>query len=164
MKPTCLGTTGKQLETFVAGINNSTVTGATVLVSSGGRLGVAHSAAGFKRNIMPMDKSSEAIMQLRPVTFIYKSDPSNTRQYGLVAEQVRGVYPELVTYDDQGELQSVRYEQLIPMLLNELQKQTTKSVQQERKLDLLQQQISELKQVIQTVNRNHNLADASSIY
>jgi trimeric autotransporter adhesin len=154
-----IGTTGKQLKTFIAGINNSTVTGATVMISSGGRLGVAPSAARFKRNILPMDENSSALMQLRPVTFIYKSDPSNTRQYGLVAEQVRKIYPELVTYDDKGKLQSVRYEQLIPMLLNELQKQATETRElthrletKDRQLAAQQREIDALKQQNASIN------------
>jgi polyhydroxyalkanoate synthesis regulator phasin len=103
-----------------------------------------------------MNNRSEALMQLRPVTFIYKNDPSNTRQYGLVAEQVREIYPELVTYDDQGKLQSVRYEQLIPMLLNEVQKQARETRQQleakDRQLAAQQREIDALKQKDARIN------------
>jgi Chaperone of endosialidase len=99
------------------------ITGTTVVVNSQGQLGVATSSPRFKRNISTMGDSSGAVMKLRPVTFVYKNDLTNTRQYGLIAEEVRQVYPELVTYDSQGKLESVRYEQLIPMLLNELQRQ-----------------------------------------
>ena len=70
-----------------------------------------------------MGERSGALLQLRPVTFRYKQDPSGERQYGLVAEEVAAVYPELVTRTPSGEVQSVRYEELIPMLLNEVQRQ-----------------------------------------
>src|SRR5262249_26425473 len=117
-----VGRQGTQTRTFIAGISGVPITGTTVVVNSSGQLGVATSASRFKRNISTIGGSSSALMKLRPVTFIYKNDPSNTRQYGLIAEEVRQVYPELVTYDAQGKLESVRYEQLIAMLLNELQK------------------------------------------
>jgi hypothetical protein len=112
-----------QKATFIAGISGVPITGTTVVVNGKGQLGVATSAERFKRNVSTMGNTSSALMKLRPVTFIYKNDPSNTRQYGLIAEEVRQVYPELVTYDAQGKLESVRYEQLIAMLLNELQKE-----------------------------------------
>ena len=117
------------------------MTGGTVEVDSSGQLGVVLSSVRYKRDIHHMGTASANLMQLRPVTFIYKNDPSNTRQYGLVAEQVREIYPELVTYDDQGKLQSVRYEQLIPMLLNELQKQANQVQTQTRETEELTQRL-----------------------
>jgi hypothetical protein len=81
-----------------------------------------------------MGDRSGRLMRLRPVTFVYKNDLGNTRQYGLIAEEVRQVYPELVTYDQQGRVESVRYEQLIPMLLNELQMQRAQIAQQDQQI------------------------------
>ena len=93
------------------------------MINGKGQLGILASSARYKRDIHPMGESSQALLALRPVTFRYKQDPSNERQYGLVAEEVAAVYPELVTRTPTGEVQSVRYEELIPMLLNELQRQ-----------------------------------------
>jgi hypothetical protein len=118
-----IGTQGQQTATFIAGISAAGVTGADVLVSSSGRLGVPTSSARFKRDIRDMGQTSGNLMQLRPVTFVYKNDPQGTRQYGLVAEEVERVYPELVTYDADGKIETVRYSMLTSMLLNELQKQ-----------------------------------------
>jgi hypothetical protein len=83
------------------------------------------SSARFKRDIHDMGRSSSGLMKLRPVTFRYRNDPDGIRQYGLVAEEVARVYPELVSYDPDGKVQTVNYLTLTSMLLNELQKQTT---------------------------------------
>jgi Chaperone of endosialidase len=93
------------------------------VVSSTGQLGVATSSARYKRDIRDMGGASAGLMRLRPVSFRYKDDPSRTLQYGLVAEEVARVYPELVTRDTDGKLQSVRYLEFTALLLNELQKQ-----------------------------------------
>ncbi|HVA67904.1 MAG TPA: tail fiber domain-containing protein, partial [Candidatus Binataceae bacterium] len=81
------------------------------------------SSARYKRDIHDMGQSSDNLMKLRPVTFRYKADPAGTLQYGLVAEEVAKLYPELVTRGIDGRVQSVRYTVLTAMLLNELQKQ-----------------------------------------
>src|SRR5215469_7024395 len=80
-------------------------------------------SARYKRDIRDMGSSSEALMKLRPVTFRYKDDPSQQRQYGLMAEEVARVYPDLVSRDAYGKIVSVHYHELVPMLLNEVQKQ-----------------------------------------
>src|SRR5260370_25599169 len=85
-----------------------------------------------------MGAASARLMNLRPVTFRYKEDQTNTIQYGLVAEEVARVYPELVTYGADGKIESVRYSMLTGMLLNELQKQTGENSRQSA-------QIAELK-------------------
>jgi hypothetical protein len=94
-----------------------------VVVSNTGQLGIAVSSARYKRDIRDMESSSEALMKLRPVTFRYKDDASGQRQYGLVAEEVARLYPELVSYDTDGKAVTVRYHELVPILLNEVQKQ-----------------------------------------
>jgi hypothetical protein len=99
------------------------VTGADVVINSSGRLGVVVSSARFKRDIQEMSTASGALMRLRPVTFHYQDDPAGIRQYGLIAEEVERVYPELVAYGADGKVETVRYSALTPMLLNELQKQ-----------------------------------------
>ena len=81
-----------------------------------------------------MDQTSQAILGLQPVTFQYKSDPSGTAQFGLIAEEVAKVDPDLVVHDAQGEIYSVRYEAVNAMLLNEFLKEHRKVEEQERKL------------------------------
>jgi hypothetical protein len=119
-----LGQPSNQLRTFIAGIRTaSVVTGTTVFIDANGQLGVTQSSARYKRDIQPMGAHSRRLLQLRPVIFHYKQDAQNERQYGLIAEEVAKVYPELVTRNAQGEVESVRYQELTPMLLNELQHQ-----------------------------------------
>jgi Chaperone of endosialidase len=94
------------------------------------------SSQRFKDDIKPMDKASEAILALRPVTFHYKKevDPDGTPQFGLVAEQVEKVDPDLVARDADGKVNTVRYEAVNAMVLNEFLKQHRKMQEQERKM------------------------------
>jgi uncharacterized coiled-coil protein SlyX len=120
--------------TYIAGIFGTNIVGSPVAVDSDGHLGVgAASSARFKDAIKPMDKASEAILALKPVTFYYKKeiDPKRTAQFGLVAEQVEKVNPNLVTRDAKGELYTVRYEAVNAMLLNEFLKAHRKMEEQE---------------------------------
>jgi len=119
-----IGTQGTQTATYIAGVSATTVTGADVVISSTGRLGIVMSSARFKRNIRDMGAKSSALLKLRPVSFRYNNDPTNTLQYGLVAEDVAKVYPELVVYGPDGKVLTVRYSMLTSMLLNGLQKQS----------------------------------------
>ncbi len=101
------------------------VTGSPVVVNSSGKLGVATSSARFKEAVLPMDKASEAVLALKPVTFRYKEelDPDGIPQFGLVAEQVEKVNPDLVVRDEDGKVNPVRYEAVNAMLLNEFLKE-----------------------------------------
>ena len=111
--------------TFIAGINGVTVAGGIgVVIDVTGHLGTATSSARYKNDIEPMDKASEAILSLQPVTFRYKKelDPKAIPQFGLVAEEVEKVNPDLVARDDQGKPYTVRYEAVNAMLLNEFLK------------------------------------------
>jgi trimeric autotransporter adhesin len=123
-----LGIQGTQKSTFIAGISGTAVTGAQVVVSSTGKLGVAGSSERFKEQIKPMDSESEAILKLKPVTFRYKDeiDPNRTPQFGLVAEEVEKIDPALVVHDEEGKPFTVRYEAVNAMLLNEFLKQNQK--------------------------------------
>jgi hypothetical protein len=120
-----IGTQGTQARTFVAGISGTAVRGSAVVVNSSGQLGMAPSSARYKDEIKPMDKASEAILALKPVTFHYKKqiDPDSTPQFGLVAEDVAKVNPNLVVHDGKGEIYTVRYDAVNAMLLNEFLKE-----------------------------------------
>jgi hypothetical protein len=121
-----IGKSGTQKKTFIAGIRGVTVaSGVGVIVGSGGQLGTVVSSARFKEAIKPMDKASEAILSLTPVTFRYKHelDPDGIPQFGLIAEQVEKVNPDLVVRDEDGKVNTVRYEAVNAMLLNEFLKE-----------------------------------------
>ena len=120
-----IGSVGTHTSTFIAGISGVAVAGAAVKVNANGQLGVAPSSERFKAEIKPMDKASEAILALKPVTFRYKKelDPKGSPQFGLVAEQVAKVNPALVDRDGKGEIYTVRYEAVNAMLLNEFLKE-----------------------------------------
>ncbi len=124
-----IGIKGTQKATFVAGISGVTVAnGVGVIVNPQGQLGTVVSSARFKDSIKPMDKASEAILSLQPVTFRYKHelDPDGIPQFGLVAEQVEKVNPNLVARDEEGKPYTVRYEAVNAMLLNEFLKEHRK--------------------------------------
>ena len=127
--------------TFIAGISGAIVpTGVAVIVDSSGHLGTSTSSARFKESIKPMDKTSEAILALKPVTFRYKHelDPEGIPQFGLVAEEVEKVNPDLVARDEQGKPYTVRYEAVNAMLLNEFLKEHGKV--EELEATMVQQQ------------------------
>jgi len=128
-----IGVQGTQTRAFVAGIHGAAVTGTAVVVNSSGQLGVAPSSQRFKAEIKPMDKASEAILALKPVTFHYKPelDPKGIAQFGLVAEDVEKVNPDLVARDAEGKVYTVRYEAVNAMLLNEFLKQHRRVEDQE---------------------------------
>ena len=129
-----VGTQGTQRRTFIAGISGVAVAGSAVVVNANGQLGIAASSERFKDEIKPMDKASEAILALQPVTFYYKKeiDPTRTSQFGLVAEDVEKVNPALVMRDEQGKPYGVRYDKVNAMLLNEFLKEHRKNEEQEK--------------------------------
>jgi Chaperone of endosialidase len=115
--------------TIIRGISGQTIpSGAAVLVAANGQLGTATSSKRFKEQIKPMERASEALFSLKPVTFHYKKriDPTGTRQFGLVAEDVEKVNPDLVVRDESGNAGTVRYDQVNAMLLNEFLKEHRK--------------------------------------
>src|SRR5205823_660958 len=130
LNPSALG----QNRTFIAGIYNVSEGGTIkpVYINSNGRLGTQPPASSrrFKEAIKPMDKTSEAILGLKPVTFQYKNDKTSTPQFGLIAEEVAKANPDLVVRDDDGEIYTVRYEAVNAMLLNEFLKQQGKVQEQ----------------------------------
>ena len=112
-----------QTATYIAGISGIPVVGDAVVVDANGQLGTVASSVRFKKEVRPMDKTSEAILALKPVSFQYKSDSKRTPQFGLIAEEVAKVSPDLVVHDRKGEIYSVRYEAVNAMLLNEFLKE-----------------------------------------
>jgi len=157
-----IGTKGTHNGTFIAGISGTTVTGNQVVVNSNGKLGVASSSARFKRAIKPMDQASEAILALKPVSFRYKEeiDPEGTPQFGLIAEEVEKVDSDLVVRDEDGKINTVRYEAVNAMLLNEFLKQhraveeLTRALSQQQVMNAQQQkQIDALTTSLQKLSR-----------
>jgi hypothetical protein len=136
-----IGTQGAHTNTFITGIYNVPVSGEAVWVSSSGQLGYNASSARFKENVRSMDETSDVLLSLHPVTFRYKPgiDPKGTRQFGLVAEEVDKVDPDLVLYDESGQPATVRYEAVNAMMLNEFLKEHHKVQQLESRLEKLEQ-------------------------
>ena len=156
-----IGTSGDQTKTFIAGISGTAVTGIAVRVSSSGQLGTAPSSKRFKDEIKPMDKASEAILALKPVSFRYKHelDSVGIPQFGLVAQQVAKVNPDLVARDAQGKVYTVRYEAINAMLLNEflkehrnVQKLETTVAQQQKEIQALTANLKEQASQIEKVS------------
>jgi hypothetical protein len=124
-----LGTPGTQTQFFTAGVRGVT-TGAddavAVVIDSNGQLGTISSSRRFKDDIQDMGDASRGLLRLRPVTFRYKNpfaDGSKPIQYGLIAEEVAEVYPDLVAHSADGQIETVKYQVLDVLLLNEVQKQ-----------------------------------------
>ena len=133
-----------QAKTFIAGISGTTAaSGVAVFVNTNGQLGTLTSSARFKENIRGMDDKSDALFGLRPVTFRYKAglDPAGMPQFGLVAEEVEQVNPDLVVRDDKNQIYTVRYEAVNAMLLNEFLKEHRKVEQQTAKLQELSRKV-----------------------
>ncbi len=140
-----IGTEGTQTKAFIAGIySNTTVSGLAVVVGSNGELGAISSSERFKSDIAPMGANTTKLLQLSPVTFRYKADSDGTLRYGLIAEEVAKVYPELVIRGKNGRIDGVRYDELAPMLLNEMQKQQQKLATQDALIDKLVKQQAHL--------------------
>ena len=158
-----IGTTGDQSATYIAGIAGQTVGagGSTCYVDNEGKLGVFLSAHRFKTDIADMATASEAILALRPVTFHYKPelDKTGTPQFGLVAEEVEAINPDLVTRDREGKVSTVRYEAVNAMLLNEFLKEHRKNQQQEATIARLEKQIAVLTEGLQKVSAELESAD-----
>jgi hypothetical protein len=148
-----IGKQGTQKNTFVAGIAGVAVSGNQVVVDSNGKLGVATSSARFKEAIKPMDNASEAILALKPASFRYKEevDPERIPQFGLIAEEVEKVNPDLVGHDENGNINAVRYEAVNAMLLNEFLKEHRKVQEQGATIAQMKKQIEVLTVGLQKV-------------
>jgi hypothetical protein len=150
--------------TYIAGISGQTASGgAAVFINTDGKLGTLTSSARFKTDIKPMDESSEAILALKPVTFRYKKEVDRQRipQFGLVAEDVEKVNPDLVLRDADGKVYTVRYEAINAMLLNEFLKEHRKNEKQEATITRLQKQIEALTASLQKVSAQLELSESA---
>jgi uncharacterized coiled-coil protein SlyX len=158
-----------QTRTFIAAIRGVTTgvgDAVPVLIDSAGQLGTVSSSRRFKKEIKPMDQASAAILALKPVTFHYKSDAKGVPQFGLIAEEVAEVNPDLVVRDENGEIYTVRYDAVNAMLLNEflkehrtvqelastVAKQEALIAQQQKGMELLTAQLKEQAAQIQKVS------------
>jgi predicted ribosome quality control (RQC) complex YloA/Tae2 family protein len=137
--------------------------GTPVMIDSAGQLGTTSSSRRFKKEIQPMDKASESLLALKPVTFHYKSDHTSTPQFGLIAEEVADINPDLVVCDEKGEIYTVRYDAVNAMLLNEFLKEHRKVedlkkdfqatvAQQQKQIETLTAQLREQASQIQKVS------------
>ena len=137
---------GESNTTRIRNVYTSVASGRAVYVNSDNKIGTLVSSRRFKDEIKPMDKASEAILALKPVTFRYKKEiePNGAIMFGLIAEEVEKVDPDLVTRNDKGEAETVRYEAVNAMLLNEFLKE-------HRKMQELQATVEEQKKGMQTV-------------
>jgi uncharacterized coiled-coil protein SlyX len=139
---------GFQTRTFIAairGVTTGVADAVNVVIDSNGQLGTISSSRRFKKEIEPMDKASEDILALKPVTFHYKSDKKDTPQFGLIAEEVATVNPDLVVRDKNGEIYTVRYDAVNAMLLNEFLKEHKTLLEEQRKVQEQESTIAELK-------------------
>jgi Chaperone of endosialidase len=145
----CIGVSGEDVDntTWIGRIyGTTTISGSTqqVVVTPGGQLGTVGSSRRFKKDIEPMNNASEAILALKPVKFRYKTDKTHTSQFGLIAENVAEIDPDLVTYGQDGEIYSVRYDAVNAMLLNEFLKEHRKNEKQEATIAELKTEIASL--------------------
>jgi hypothetical protein len=129
-----------QTRAFLAGVRGVTTgaaNGLAVLIDSNGQLGTISSSASVKRQIADVGEASSQLLKLRPVSFFYRNDTEGIRQYGLIAEEVAAVMPDLVEFSAAGKADTVRYHFLTPLLLNELQKQHRRNEEQESRIEQL---------------------------
>lgn len=143
-----IGTANQQTSFYAAGINGVPISdGVEVYINSSGQLGTVNSSIRFKQDVQDMADASDRLFQLRPVIYRYKqayADGSRPVEYGLIAEEVAQVYPDLVAHDASGRIQTVQYQKLTPMLLNEVQKQHRQLEAQQQTIETLEQRLSRL--------------------
>jgi hypothetical protein len=152
----CIGSAGANVNNscFVGNVYGKSVGagGVPVLIDSSGKMGTTASSRRFKKEIKPMDTASEAVLALKPVMFHYKSDNTGTPQFGLIAEEVAEVNPELVVRDEKGEIYTVRYDAVNAMLLNEFLKEHRKVQKLEATLRAVNERLEDQDAKIQKVS------------
>jgi hypothetical protein len=147
------GVDGANDTTWIGNVYDSVTTARQVYVNADNKIGTLSSSRRFKHDIQPMDRSSETLFALKPVTFRYKkdADPSQALSFGLIAEEVAQVSPELITRDEEGKPQTVRYEAVNAMLLNEFLKEHRKNEQQESKIEQQDAKIAQQQKQIEAL-------------
>ena len=156
-----IGHRGVHKTAYIQGINGATVpSGVAVFIAGNGQFGTVQSSARFKNEIKPMDKASEGILALQPVTFRYKEelDPEGIPQFGLVAEEVEKVNPDLIVRDEDGKVSAVRYEAVNAMLLNEFLKERGKVQELEKQVAALTAGLQKVTAELETRNRASDVA------
>jgi hypothetical protein len=153
-----IGNPDTQKYFYAAGVYQQTVTNNPVLaaISSDNQLGITTSSIRFKEDVHDMAAASDGLMRLRPVTFRYKqpyADGSKPINYGLIAEEVAQVYPELVVRDADGQIQTVQYQKLTPMLLNEVQKDHRLLERQEKTIEEQENSHAQREETIQALEK-----------
>ena len=153
----CIGSDGANVNNScfignIRGVTTANTDAIPVLIDSAGQLGTMSSSRRFKTDIQTMDKASEAILALKPVTFHYKTDKTNRPEFGLIAEAVAKVNPDLVVRDKNGEIYTVRYDAVNAMLLNEFLKEHKKTKKLEATLASLIATVKEQAAQIQKVS------------
>jgi hypothetical protein len=157
-----LGNQGTQTKTVISGIRGTTTVNPdaiAVMIDSAGQLGTVSSSRRFKEDIRDMADTSRRLFQLRPVTFRYKQaygDGSKPIQYGLIAEQVAEAFPELAVRNVDGVVETVHYETLNVLLLNELQKQQKEVQRQEHELRQQRQDLRHQRDRIEALEQRLN--------
>lgn len=160
-----IGDPAKQTSAYLAGIYGVNVgVGASVLINSNGQIGTIQSSRRYKEDIRNMGAASNALMELRPVTFRYKkalSDGSKPLQYGLIGEEVEKVFPELTIHGADGQVESIAYYELPALLLNEIQnqhriiqKQSQRLSDQHKQMQVLEERIEILEKLAQVRDRS----------
>ena len=163
-----VGTPGTQQATYIAGVSGVNVTGGVpVMVTATGQLGVVSSSRRYKQDIRSMGDASDRLLKLHPVTFRYKQldeKGQKPEQYGLIAEEVAQVMPELVVYNDKGQPETVAYQALAPLLVNELQREHKRVLAEAQQLATQSQELASMKAQIAELRRlTAQLAAARSL-
>ena len=148
------GTAGVDNTTWIRNVYDSVATARAVYVNANNKIGTLASSRRYKNEISPMAKASEAIFSLRPVSFRYKKevDPTSLLSFGLIAEEVAEVDPDLVTPDRDGKPETVRYEAVNAMLLNEFLKEHKAFLEEQRRVQKQEATISQLKSTVAEQN------------
>jgi hypothetical protein len=155
-----VGVAGESNTTRIRNVYASVATTRAVYVTSSNKIGTLASSRRVKDDIQPMGKASEAILALKPVTFRYKKqiEPNGAIMFGLIAEEVEQVAPDLVTRNDKGEAETVRYEAVNAMLLNEFLKEHRAVQEQQKEIDALKAELKEQRALIQKVSDKVDLS------
>jgi hypothetical protein len=146
----------------VRGVQTGLSNAVEVMIDGNGQLGTINSSLRFKEDVHDMAAASDGLMQLRPVTYRYKqayADGSKPMDYGLIAEEVAKIYPDLVARDASGQIQTVQYQKLTPMLLNEVQKEHQRLEAQEKTIQLLEKRLAALEAVQSSTGSNAQFAN-----